>query len=133
MQYKIVKKGSGPSPKVNDFVKMNVIGRVLNGKEFDNTYKKNQPIEVQVVPGVLTAWFEILQKMKVGSKWIVYSPPELAFKDMDNGLVPPNKLVIFEIELLSISKEPSSGSAMPPKPIEHVTDSVVTINPNKPK
>ncbi len=133
LQYKIVKKGSGPSPKLNEFVKMNVIGKVLNGEEFDNTYKRKQPIELQLINGILACWYETLPKMKIGSKWIIYSPPELAFKDMDNAMAPPNKLIIFEIELLSISKKPSSKAALPPKQPEHVTDSVVTFDPSNPK
>ena len=101
IQYKVVKKGSGGSPTVSDIIKIHYKGSLTNGKVFDST-KKDKPLEMelgQLIPG----WKAALPKMKVGSKWILYIPPEMGYGERGAGdLIGPNEVLIFEIELLDI-------------------------------
>jgi FKBP-type peptidyl-prolyl cis-trans isomerase FklB len=104
LQYKILKDGTGPTPKKTDKVKVNYKGSLINGTEFDSSYKRNEPAVFQV-DRVIAGWTEALQLMKVGSKWDVYIPSNLAYGEHGNGFViGPNQTLIFEIELLSIEK-----------------------------
>ncbi len=104
LQYKVLKSGSGESPKETDKVKTNYIGKLIDGTEFDNSIKRGEPAEFPV-NGVIKGWTEALQKMKVGDKWILYVPPELAYGEQGAGnVIPPNATLIFEVELLSIEK-----------------------------
>ncbi len=104
LQYKIVKQGTGALPSATDKVKVNYTGTLVNGKIFDSSYKNGLPITFGV-DGVIAGWTEALQRMPVGSKWILYIPAELAYGPHTNqGAVPPNSAMIFEIELLSIIK-----------------------------
>jgi FKBP-type peptidyl-prolyl cis-trans isomerase FklB len=105
LQYKILKAGDGPSPGPEDFVKVHYRGTLLDGSEFDSSYAKGEPQTVQT-DGVIKGWTEALQMMKVNSKWQLFIPPDLAYGR--TGLdpkIPPNAVLIFEIELLSIEKE----------------------------
>lgn len=100
--YKVVKSGSGPSPKATDQVKTHYRGRLVDKTEFDSSYERGQPA-VFPVNGVIAGWTEALQKMKVGDKWQLVIPPELAYGE--NGSPPvigPNAVLIFDIELLEI-------------------------------
>lgn len=115
LQYKIIKNGSGNSPKPGDYLKLHAVATVYNGEEFDNSYKRNKPIFLQMTPNLLKAWAEALQLMKKGSKWMIYAPAELAMGDKGNEKVPPNKLLIFELELLDFQIQPYEESPMAPK------------------
>jgi len=114
LQYKILKEGSGSSPKIGDFVKIHAKATVLNGKEIEDSFKKNKPIKVQLKDGLLLAWLQAIPLMKKGSRWIIYSPPEFAFGERGSKDVPINKVMLFEIELLDFQIEPYPD--MPPEP-----------------
>jgi FKBP-type peptidyl-prolyl cis-trans isomerase len=104
MQYKILKAGTGPKPVSTDTVTCNYKGTLLNGKEFDSSYKRGEPASFQV-GGVIKGWTEALQLMPVGSKWQLFIPADLAYGD--RGAPPdiaPGDTLIFEVELLSIGE-----------------------------
>jgi len=102
LQYKIVKQGTGPKPTVSDTVVCNYRGTLINGTEFDSSYKRGQPAQFPV-GGVIRGWTEALQLMPVGSKWELYIPAELAYGDRGAGRdIGPGATLIFEVELLSI-------------------------------
>lgn len=102
LQYKVLAKGNGPSPKDTSIVKVHYIGTLLDGREFDNSYKRGEPAEFPLNQ-VIKGWTEALQLMHVGDKWILYIPPELAYGENGAGnTIEPNSLLIFEVELLDI-------------------------------
>jgi len=102
LQYKIIKAGEGKKPTMDDTVVCNYRGTLINGTEFDSSYKRNEPTTVPV-KGVIKGWIEALQLMPVGSKWQIFVPSELAYGERGaGGPVGPNATLIFEVELLSI-------------------------------
>ncbi len=102
LQYKVIKKGNGPSPKDTSIVKVHYIGRFIDGREFDNSYKRGEPAEFPLNQ-VIKGWTEALQLMHVGDKWELYIPPELGYGENGAGnTIEPNSLLIFEVELLDI-------------------------------
>ena len=103
LQYKIIKQGTGKSPTAEDKVKTHYRGTLIDGTEFDSSYKRNQPAEF-AVKGVIKGWTEALQLMKEGDKWELYIPPELAYGERGNRNIPGNSTLIFEVELLEIVK-----------------------------
>lgn len=105
LQYKVVKEGSGESPKASDDAVVNYRGTLLDGTEFDSSYKRGQPATFpvgKVIPG----WTEGLQLMKPGGKYVLYVPPQLAYDTQSRGPIPPGSLLIFDVELLSVKKTP---------------------------
>jgi len=102
LQYKILKAGEGKKPAESDTVECNYRGTLINGTEFDSSYKRGQPATfavTQVIPG----WREALQLMTVGSKWQLVVPPELAYGERGAGReIGPNATLVFEVELLGI-------------------------------
>jgi len=104
LQYKVIKEGDGPIPKLEDFVKVQYRGTFTDGTEFDSSFARGEP-QVIKAGGVIKGWTEALQMMKVGSKWQLFIPPDLAYGRGGLGnRIPPNKVLVFEIELLSIEK-----------------------------
>jgi len=101
LQYKVLKQGTGLSPKATDRVKTHYKGTLVNGKEFDSSIARGKPA-VFPVTGVIPGWVEALQLMKVGDKWQLFIPSELAYGAEGNRAIPPNSTLIFEIELLGI-------------------------------
>jgi len=102
LQYKILTEGKGPKPTASDAVVCNYRGTLINGKEFDSSYKRGQPASFPV-GGVIKGWTEALQLMPVGSKWELYVPASLAYGDRGAGPdIGPGATLIFEVELLSI-------------------------------
>jgi FKBP-type peptidyl-prolyl cis-trans isomerase FklB len=102
LQYKVLKEGTGPKPKATDTVEVNYRGTLLDGSEFDSSYKRNQP-ETLGVNQVIKGWTEALQLMPVGSKWQLFIPPDLAYGPNGAGnAIGPDSTLIFEVELLSI-------------------------------
>jgi FKBP-type peptidyl-prolyl cis-trans isomerase FklB len=102
LQYKIIKEGTGKIPKATDTVIVNYKGTLIDGTEFDSSFKRNQPLEFKA-NGVIPGWTEILQKMKSGSKYAVYIPSNLAYGERGNGpIIGPNAVLVFEIELLAV-------------------------------
>jgi FKBP-type peptidyl-prolyl cis-trans isomerase FklB len=111
LQYKVEKQGDGPKPIATDTVVCNYQGTLINGKEFDSSYKRGQPATFPVT-GVIKGWTEILQLMPVGSKYQVFIPSELAYGGRGAGAdIGPNATLIFEIELLSIKEKPAAAPA----------------------
>lgn len=102
LQYKILKEGTGPKPAATDSVVCNYQGTLINGKEFDSSYKRGQPATFPV-NGVIKGWTEALQLMPIGSKWQLFIPADLAYGDRGAGAdIGPGETLIFEVELLSI-------------------------------
>jgi len=101
LQYKVLAEGSGKTPKAADNVTVNYKGTLINGAEFDSSYKRGTPTTFQVNK-VVKGWTEALQLMKEGSKWQLFIPPELGYGDRGAGPVPPNSALIFEVELISV-------------------------------
>jgi len=102
LQYKVLKQGDGPKPTATDSVVCNYKGTLINGTEFDSSYKRGQPATFPV-NGVIKGWTEALQLMPTGSKWQLFVPPDLAYGARGAGQdIGPNATLIFEVELLSI-------------------------------
>lgn len=105
LQYKILKEGDGPKPTASDTVSCNYRGTLIDGKEFDSSYKRGQPASFPV-SGVIKGWTEALQLMPVGSKWELYIPADLAYGDRGAGQdIGPGETLVFEIDLLGIQKQ----------------------------
>lgn len=105
LQYKVIKEGTGKTPTADDTVRTHYQGTLLDGTEFDSSYKRNQPAEF-AVKGVIKGWTEALQLMKEGAKWELYIPADLAYGERGKGpAIPPNSVLIFQIELLEIAKQ----------------------------
>ncbi|MCP3873110.1 MAG: FKBP-type peptidyl-prolyl cis-trans isomerase [Desulfobacteraceae bacterium] len=104
LQYKVITKGEGPLPTAEDTVECHYKGTLIDGTVFDSSYRRGKSATFQV-GGVIQGWIEALQKMKVGSKWMLFIPPELAYGDRGAGaVIKPGSTLIFEVELLSIIK-----------------------------
>ncbi|MGA8309587.1 MAG: FKBP-type peptidyl-prolyl cis-trans isomerase [Terriglobales bacterium] len=102
LQYKILTQGTGPKPAASDSVVCNYRGTLINGTEFDSSYKRGEPATFPV-SGVIKGWTEALQLMPVGSKWQLFIPSDLAYGERAPGPeIAPNSTLIFEVELLSI-------------------------------
>ena len=104
LQYKVIKSGTGESPKLTDTVKMHYHSTLIDGTIFDSSVQRGQPVTFPV-GGVIPGWVEALQPMKVGDKWQSFIPAKLAYGDQSPGpAIPPNSVLIFEVELLGIEK-----------------------------
>jgi len=101
LQYKVLKEGSGATPKASDTVTVNYRGTLTDGTEFDSSYKRNEPATFPLA-GVIKGWTEALQLMKVGSKYQLFIPPGLAYGEQGRPGIPPNSLLIFEVELTNV-------------------------------
>jgi FKBP-type peptidyl-prolyl cis-trans isomerase FklB len=102
IQYKVLSPGTGKQPTIDDTVVCQYRGTLIDGKEFDSSYKRGQPATF-AVKGVIKGWTEVLQLMPVGSKWQVVIPPTLAYGERGAGAdIGPNATLIFEIELVAI-------------------------------
>ncbi|MGB1908204.1 MAG: FKBP-type peptidyl-prolyl cis-trans isomerase [Spongiibacter sp.] len=102
LQYKIIEKGEGESPRAEDKVEVHYEGTLLDGTVFDSSYKRNETVTFPV-NGVIPGWTEALQLMKVGAKWTLYIPPELAYGAGGAGqMIGPNSALVFDVELVDI-------------------------------
>lgn len=102
LQYKIIKAGSGQKPKATDSVTVNYRGTLIDGTEFDSSYKRGESASFPV-DGVIKGWTEALQLMPIGSKWQLFIPSSLAYGERGAGReIGPNATLVFEVELLSI-------------------------------
>ncbi|MGH9500589.1 MAG: FKBP-type peptidyl-prolyl cis-trans isomerase [Terriglobales bacterium] len=107
LQYKILKAGAGPKPAATDTVTVNYRGTLIDGTEFDSSYKRGEPASFPVT-GVIKGWTEALQLMPVGSKWQLFIPADLAYGERGGGAtIGPNATLVFEVELLSIGEKKS--------------------------
>ncbi len=108
LQYKILKEGDGKMPETNDFITIHIRAWDMDGNKFDDSYERGQTISLPLDENLFKGWSEALKMMKVGSKWKLWLPPDIAFGEEGlPGQVPPNSAVVFEIELLEIGgKQP---------------------------
>jgi len=106
LQYKVLAPGKGKSPKASDTVTVNYRGTLIDGTEFDSSYKRGQPATFPV-GGVIKGWTEALQLMKEGSKWQLVIPANLAYGEngTPGGPIGPGAVLIFEVELMSIKAQ----------------------------
>lgn len=119
LQYKVITEGKGEKPRASDTVVTHYTGKLINGKVFDSSYKRNSPATFPV-SGVIKGWTEALQLMPVGSKWELYIPSDLAYGDRGAGKdIGPGQTLLFEIELLEIKKP--QGEAKTDKKAENKT------------
>jgi len=120
LQYKVISQGDGDMPKATDMVSVNYRGTLLDGKEFDSSYKRNQPANFSLNQ-VIKGWTEALQMMKTGSKWQLFVPSDLAYGEAGRGReIDPNSTLIFDVELLSILPPP-------PTPAGVVTGEIIRV------
>jgi FKBP-type peptidyl-prolyl cis-trans isomerase FklB len=105
LQYKVIKAGTGKKPKSTDNVTTNYRGTLIDGTEFDSSYKRGQPATFQL-SSVISGWTEALQLMEEGAKWQLFVPPNLAYGERGaGGVIGPNATLVFEIELISIQEK----------------------------
>jgi len=116
LQYKILTPGTGPKPTASDSVVCNYRGTLINGTEFDSSYKRGQPATFPVT-GVIKGWTEALQLMPVGSKWQLFIPSDLAYGERSPAPeIGPNSTLIFEVELISIQNKSADQAPETPQP-----------------
>ncbi|HEY2328672.1 MAG TPA: FKBP-type peptidyl-prolyl cis-trans isomerase [Verrucomicrobiae bacterium] len=120
LQYIVITNGTGAPPAASDTVTVNYRGTLLDGTEFDSSYKRGQPAKFPV-GGVIRGWTEALEKMPVGSKWKLFIPSELAYGEQGNRSIPPNSTLIFEVELLD-----AKAAAMP-VPAVPLTSDIIKV------
>lgn len=101
LQYQVVTEGTGPTPSDKDIVTAHYEGKLINGQKFDSSYDRNQPADFPVT-GVIAGWTEALKMMKVGSKWKLFVPPELGYGASPLPGIPPNSVLVFDVELKGI-------------------------------
>jgi FKBP-type peptidyl-prolyl cis-trans isomerase len=116
LQYKVLKEGSGDAPKASDTVEVNYRGTLLDGSEFDSSYKGGEPAKF-AVGRVIPGWTEALQLMKPGGKYQLWIPPGLAYdaQPPPRSGIPPGSLLLFEVELLKVLP-PAAATPSPPAP-----------------
>ncbi len=127
LEYTVVNAGSGDSPKATDEVTVNYRGTLLDGTEFDSSYKRGEPATFEV-DRVIPGWTEALQLMKPGSKYKLFIPPRLAYDMRSPPTIPPGSMLIFDVELIGVkapspvpppvhmNPTPPAPQAPPPKP-----------------
>lgn len=109
LQYKVIKEGSGKTPKADDSVTVHYRGTLIDGTDFDSSYARNQPTKFQV-DRVIPGWTEALQLMKEGAKWELFVPANLAYGERGAGsAIPPNSTLIFYVELISVDEKAPAG------------------------
>jgi len=122
LQYLVLTNGTGPLPAATDKVSVNYRGTLLDGTEFDSSYKRNQPASFgvsQVIPG----WTKALESMPVGSKWKLFIPAEAAYGENGRPGIPPNSVLTFEVELLAIEAAPPAA----PAPAAPLTSDIIKV------
>ncbi len=121
LQYKILSTGAGAKPAATDSVTVHYKGTLLDGTEFDSSYKRGQPATFGV-SGVIKGWTEALQLMNAGSKWQLFIPPDLAYGEQGRPNIPPNSLLVFEVELLTNAPPPP-----PAPPAAPLTSDIIKV------
>jgi FKBP-type peptidyl-prolyl cis-trans isomerase FklB len=124
LQYKVLAAGAGDSPKATDNVTVHYKGTLLDGTEFDSSYKRNQPATFGVGQ-VIKGWTEALQLMKPGAKWQLFIPPDQAYGEQGRPGIPPNSLLNFEVELISVQSQ--AAVAPPAPPAQPVTSDIIKV------
>jgi FKBP-type peptidyl-prolyl cis-trans isomerase FklB len=125
MQYKVITSGNGATPKSNDVVSVNYRGTLISGKEFDSSAKRGQPLK-RPANSLVRGWTEALQMMKVGDKWELYLPSNLAYGDRAAGPeIEPGSTLIFEMELVGV--EAPQAAAAPPAASQPLTSDIIKV------
>jgi FKBP-type peptidyl-prolyl cis-trans isomerase len=133
LQYKILTAGTGPKPTASDSVKCNYKGTLIDGKEFDSSYKRGQPATF-AVGQVIKGWTEALQLMPVGSKWQIFVPSSLGYGERGAGAeIGPGAALIFEVELLSIEEKKKDDKSKDDKSEEKKKDDKSNDDKNEEK
>jgi FKBP-type peptidyl-prolyl cis-trans isomerase FklB len=108
VQYEVITSGTGASPSVDDTVSAHYTGRLTNGKVFDSSVERGMPMEFRI-SGVIKGWQDAIPRMKVGDKWRLHIPPDLAYGEQgvpganpSNPVIGPNEVLVFEVELIAI-------------------------------
>lgn len=101
LQYQVLQEGAGDKPMVHSNIKAHYAGRLLNGKEFDSSYRRNQPFTAPV-NALIKGWQIVLPMMPAGSKWRIWVPSDLGYGDRGTGGIPGGAVLEFDIELLEI-------------------------------
>jgi FKBP-type peptidyl-prolyl cis-trans isomerase len=115
LQYEVLKAGQGGHPTAGDMVTVNYRGTLLNGTEFDSSYKRGQPATFPV-DRVIAGWQEALKLMKPGARWRIFVPPQLAYDMNSPPPIPPGSLLIFDVDLLGVHPQQSAPQIQPPPP-----------------
>jgi FKBP-type peptidyl-prolyl cis-trans isomerase FklB len=124
LQYLVLTNGSGQVPLASDTVSVNYRGTLIDGTEFDSSYKRGQPASFPV-GGVIHGWTEALEKMNVGSKWKLFVPADLAYGEQGRPGIPPNSVLIFDVELLSVQAAPPAPPAA--APAQPLTSDIIKV------
>lgn len=105
IQYQVITKGNGPKPSISDTVTVDYEGKLIDGTVFDSSYKRGEPATFPL-NGVILGWQKALTQMPVGSTWIIFIPPALAYGDQGtpDGLIGPNQALTFKVNLIKIDK-----------------------------
>lgn len=114
LQYKVLREGKGAGPKATDGVRMRYRGTLVNGNVFDNVMDMPES-DLPVIPvtGAHQGWTEALQLMKPGAKWMLFVPPDLGYGDRQNGSIPGNSVLVYELELIAVVDRSAAKSAAP--------------------
>ena len=124
LQYQVITNGTGPMPEASDTVSVNYRGTLIDGTEFDSSYKRGQPASFPL-GGVIHGWTEGLMKMNVGSKWKLFIPADLAYGESGRPGIPPNATLVFEVELLSTT--PPAAPDAPPAQAQPLTSDIIKV------
>ena len=136
LQYEILKKGNGVSPKEDDSVEVHYRGTLIGGEVFDSSIERDEPASFKV-NGVIKGWTEALKLMVEGAKWKLFIPSDLAYGELGNNSIGPNETLIFEVELLKVTPKPiepkadlnETVPALPPAPIDTNQTEVISPQP----
>lgn len=136
LQYEILKKGNGVSPKEDDSVEVHYRGTLIGGEVFDSSIERDEPASFKV-NGVIKGWTEALKLMVEGAKWKLFIPSDLAYGESGNNSIGPNETLIFEVELLKVTPKPiepkadlnETVPALPPAPIDTNQTEVISPQP----
>ena len=104
LQYKVIKEGNGELPKDTSIVRVNYEGKTINGKVFDSSYKRGEPVAMRVNQ-VIKGWTEALVRMPVGSVWEIYIPQDLAYGEREMGEIKPYSPLVFKLELVGLGEK----------------------------
>jgi FKBP-type peptidyl-prolyl cis-trans isomerase len=127
LQYLVMTNGAGEIPTAGDTVTVNYRGTLIDGTEFDSSYKRGQPATFPV-GGVIRGWTEALQKMNAGSKWKLFVPSDLAYGPQGRPGIAPNAVLIFEVELLAVEHpNPQPASAQAPAANAPLTSDIIKV------
>lgn len=116
LAYEVVQPGSGDNAKATDTVRVHYTGALVDGTVFDSSVDRGEPITLSLADGVIDGWKEGMQNINKGGKIRLYIPPQLAYGDQGQGMIPPASTLIFDVELIEINPPAAAGAAAPAAP-----------------